>query len=309
MLNILISACIVGVDGERQLKHRLTFRPRLIDKLKGAKDTILYRNLDNKGLEGSSVIGGKGKTQLPIHSPNGQFNFASDGIKNFKRTKVGNRGKSKSSSSPKGSSSPDTFTPSTESVKNKNVGAKKTISVGRFMKGRDDRKEAPAVPSTTSSSSAISSNEAEIPTMKRSEKKEGVQKQVKGLNMKIPGMKQTKKVAPSSRQEEGNTQESHTLSSTATVPSKPLPVSKKKASTNKNTIKQNNPSTAQRSAKSEDITPTPSTAPSSSAQDDAMEGSIATTTAPVSPPSTKRKEDEKMPFIMPNFKKKSTSRK
>ena len=41
----------------------MVFRPRLIDRLRGGKDVVVYRPIDSKALEGSPVLANKVKAQ------------------------------------------------------------------------------------------------------------------------------------------------------------------------------------------------------------------------------------------------------
>ena len=149
----------------------MTFRPRLVDKLKGAKDTILYRNLDNKGLEGSSITSGKGKKNTPMYSPSsGQFNIASNSIGRFNKAKGGNKEKSKQSSTVSSkTSSPVDSSVSTDSATDDNVDPKKAVSLGRLRKGREDKKKFPSVTSSSSLPVTSSSNEASVSTTQKSQ--------------------------------------------------------------------------------------------------------------------------------------------
>lgn len=64
-LNFCLKA-VVDEDrsGNIQLKERLLFRPRLRDRLLGKGDVVMWRNIDNKALEGSAVLASRKKSLL-----------------------------------------------------------------------------------------------------------------------------------------------------------------------------------------------------------------------------------------------------
>ena len=60
--------------------------------MKGAKETILYRDLDSKGLEGSAVTKDKATQNRLMSLPsNGKFKTVSDNIKNLNELGFGSR--------------------------------------------------------------------------------------------------------------------------------------------------------------------------------------------------------------------------
>ena len=264
-----------------QLKNKLTFRPRIMEKLLGAKDTILYRNLDSKGLEGSAITSSKSKRQLSVSSPpSGQFNIASDRIKNLNRAKLGDKMKTKKKVTPSASSpsSPSSTTSGS------GVGAKKHVTGSKLSKGiRGNKKK---TVTTSSSSSSSSSEDANIPLISPPDKKGGIPKLGRSLNPK----QNKEKVAPASKEDEIQS----TPSASSAIQSKTKSIVKKKL-----TIKKQAPVPGTTTSP-----PAPAAASASSFSNESTEGGVVEGSIAAAPPTTREgKNEEKMPFIMPNFKK------
>ena len=264
-----------------QLKNKLTFRPRIMEKLLGAKDTILYRNLDSKGLEGSAITSSKSKRQLSVSSPpSGQFNIASDRIKNFNRAKLGDKMKTKKRVTPSSLSSPSSPSSTTSGS---GVGAKKHVTGSKLSKGIRGNKKKTV---TTSSSSSSSSEDADIPLISPPNKKGGIPKLGRSLNPK----QNKEKVAPASKEDEIQS----TPSVSSAIQSKTKSIVKKKL-----TIKKQAPVPGTTTSP-----PAPAAASASSFSNESTEGGVVEGSIAAAPPTTSEgKNEEKMPFIMPNFKK------